>query len=325
MSKAKDERLLKLVRLLLESARPVPIDDIRQYVYPEGQDLPAFKRMFERDKSELRDLAIPLEMVSAAALGQEGYTIPKGRYYMPDLQLDYEERLALAIARRLLAASGTPKSYELASALAKLSADIGTLGLGEPVPTETGLELAEKMSAILSALYLRKALRFEYRAADGTRSERDLHPYSVDARAGRWYVTGLEPERDEARTFRVSRMSRVEVSGGDEPDFEKPESFDAGAGPRDPWEFYEAPAVRARIRFSERIAWLLEEMKPAGAVLTTQDDGGAMLEMNVRNSEGLAAWLAGFGEDAELLEPLELREFYRDWLERSLAALGGGS
>ena len=56
MSKRKTERLLGLVVCLLSTRRYLTADQIRQAVpgYPEQDDL--FKRMFERDKEDLREM-----------------------------------------------------------------------------------------------------------------------------------------------------------------------------------------------------------------------------------------------------------------------------
>ena len=50
--------------------------------YPESFD--AFKRMFERDKEELRELGIPLDMGTNGPLDDEvGYRIPRQAYVLP--------------------------------------------------------------------------------------------------------------------------------------------------------------------------------------------------------------------------------------------------
>ena len=61
MSKRRTERLLSIVVLLLSSRRYLTAEQIRAAVsgYPDEHE--AFKRMFERDKEELRELGIPLE------------------------------------------------------------------------------------------------------------------------------------------------------------------------------------------------------------------------------------------------------------------------
>jgi proteasome accessory factor B len=74
---AKLERLLNLTALLLAARVPVTAEDIqRQLDYPE--DRTAFRRAFERDKEELRDMGIPLrvEPVPGRLPAIDGYRIP---------------------------------------------------------------------------------------------------------------------------------------------------------------------------------------------------------------------------------------------------------
>src|SRR6266487_6276321 len=80
MSRRKTERLLSLVVCLLSSGRFLTATQIRAAVpgYPDSFD--AFKRMFERDKDELRELGIPLETGSNSAADEEpGYRISRDR------------------------------------------------------------------------------------------------------------------------------------------------------------------------------------------------------------------------------------------------------
>ena len=102
MSRRKTERLLSLVVCLLSSQRYLTATQIRAAVpgYPESFD--AFKRMFERDKEELRELGIPLDMGSNATLDDEvGYRIPRQAYELPDIRLEPDEAAVLAVAARV--------------------------------------------------------------------------------------------------------------------------------------------------------------------------------------------------------------------------------
>src|SRR5256884_6903952 len=102
MSKRKTERLLSLVVCLLSSQRYLTATQIRAAVpgYPDSFD--AFKRMFERDKEELRELGIPLDMGSNGPLDEElGYRIPRQRYVLPDIRLEPDEAAVLALAARV--------------------------------------------------------------------------------------------------------------------------------------------------------------------------------------------------------------------------------
>jgi proteasome accessory factor B len=85
MSRRKTERLLSLVVCLLSTGRFLTADPDPAAVpgYPE-QD--AFKRMFERDKDELRELGIPLETGPNHPFDEEpGYRIRQQAYELPEI------------------------------------------------------------------------------------------------------------------------------------------------------------------------------------------------------------------------------------------------
>ena len=99
MSKRRTERLLSVVVLLLSSRRYLTAEEIRAAVrgYPEQHE--AFKRMFERDKEELRELGIPLETGVNNALDEEpGYRIKRQDYELPEIHLEADEAAVLGIA-----------------------------------------------------------------------------------------------------------------------------------------------------------------------------------------------------------------------------------
>ena len=113
LSKRRTERLLSIVVLLLSSRRYLTAEQIRAAVsgYPEDQE--SFKRMFERDKEELRDLGIPLETGRATHSDDDlGYRISRQDYELPEIHLEPDEAAVLGIASRVW------QSAELAGAAA---------------------------------------------------------------------------------------------------------------------------------------------------------------------------------------------------------------
>ena len=105
MSKRKTERLLGLVVCLLSTGRYLTAEQIRDAVpgYPEQDDL--FKRMFERDKEDLRELGVPLETgVNHPFDDDPGYRIRQQAYELPELRLEADEAAVLGLGRAGLAA-----------------------------------------------------------------------------------------------------------------------------------------------------------------------------------------------------------------------------
>jgi hypothetical protein len=94
------ERLINLVIALRETRRPMTAADIRTRVAGYGQsDQEAFRRMFERDKADLRDLGVPVETASLEPYDDRpGYRIDPRQYNLPDVRLAADELAALALA-----------------------------------------------------------------------------------------------------------------------------------------------------------------------------------------------------------------------------------
>ena len=124
MSKRRTERLLSIVVLLLSTRRYLTAEEIRAAVYGYPEQYDAFKRMFERDKEELRELGIPLETGLNNALDEEpGYRISRQDYELPEIQLEPDEAAVLGIALRVW------QSAELAGAAAGALLKLKAAGL----------------------------------------------------------------------------------------------------------------------------------------------------------------------------------------------------
>ena len=94
------ERLLNLVLCLMATRRAVARSDIHASVpgYGPVASGPAFERMFERDKDELRGMGIPVETVFDAHGDIEGYRIARDQYALPPLDFTSAELAVIALA-----------------------------------------------------------------------------------------------------------------------------------------------------------------------------------------------------------------------------------
>jgi predicted DNA-binding transcriptional regulator YafY len=332
----KAERLINLIAMLLEAQRPVTLERIRRSIPGYGQaSMASFKRMFERDKSELRDMGVPISVEPLDAFGEEqGYRIHKEDYYLPEIDFTPEEKVALLLVNRLSLGEVTPLSREAGAALRKLSPDLGDGSrLGHPGSLHWRFapqkEPEEDLTRLWEAAVGRRSVRFVYRSlGKGRAKERELDPYGLYFERGAWYVVGYCHLREGIRSFRVSRIeSRVELAEpeGSGPDFDRPPDFKLEDYSRIlPWEFEEGAEYEARVRFSPRIAWLVE--RDLGDVYRFEParNGGGTLHVTVRNEEAFLNWVLSFAEDAEVISPPQAREKVRERLANILDILGGG-
>ena len=210
MSRKKTERQASLVMCLLNATRYLSVQEIRDTVpgYDSGTE-EAFRRMFERDKDELRELGVPLE---TGGESNDGYRIPRRDYELAEIDLEPDEAAAVGLASRLW--ESAPLSGAMGSALLKLrAAGVEPTSSGD---VEVRIETGEPAFAdCWRATQEGRVLRFAYRTAGtGAPEVREVEPWGLVSRRGWWYLVGHDRGRDASRVFRLSRVvGPVDVIG----------------------------------------------------------------------------------------------------------------
>ncbi len=311
------ERLLNLVGLLLETRRPLTFDEIRETLDAYRADnVESAKRMFERDKDALREYGVPLELTDLDAWGTEqGYVIPKERYYLPEIAFTPEEITALFVASR----SGREET-EVEQGVRKLlfGADGGALaGLGGGSLVAGSDARSATLVAVADAVQQHRRVRFVYRTAQGSTGERVVDAWGMVFRGGHWYLLGHDREREEVRAFRLSRVAGEladEGEGSGPPEGFRPSEHVQGA----PWDA--GAGERASVAFASRVAWLVEDAFPGARQGSTLDDGRIVVSVPFADETAIASLLLQYGADAEVLEPASVREE----IVRRLEEVAGG-
>jgi len=313
------ERLTNLVAVLLETRRPLTLEEIVERVpgYPSERE--SYRRQFERDKATLREIGVPIALEALYAFDQEtGYRIHREDYELPPLDLTDDERVALQLAVtavRMGGGAGEAGGGAGRDALLKLG------GLeGVAAPTLAALPDVPALPALFDAYRRRARVSFTYRGGP-----RRLDPYGILFRNGHWYVVGFDPDRDAIRAFRADRIeSAIEAGPGGA--FERPDPFDPGSALREePWRFGDEEPTDALVLVSATQAGWVEADLGAQAVTERRDDGSIVVRMGVTNREAFRSFVLGLLDHAEVLAPPELRADMVAWLTALAAPVGGGA
>jgi proteasome accessory factor B len=314
VSRRKTERLLNLVVCLLATNRYLTAAQIRRAVpgYPDSDE--AFKRMFERDKEELRELGVPLE-VGTDEGDEAGYRIPRQAYELPDLHLTADEAAVLGLAARVWQRASLAEAAS--GALLKLSA----AGIDTHPETTVGIEPRvdtddPAFPALWQAVRDGRPVAFDYQALGRTSgSRRRLEPWGVVSRRGRWYVVGHDRDRDAVRVFRLSRITSEVVGDGAAGTVIVPEGADVRAIAFD-WDEAPAPAREATVRLRKGGA---QGLRRWARDVRDIDAGWDRATLEFRGLDRFAPYLARFADDVVVLDPPDLREAVIQQLKQVLA------
>jgi proteasome accessory factor BC len=306
-------RQLSLVAFLMAERRPLTAREVKSHVegYSEMSD-EAFARRFYSDRAELVGLGVPLHSQRDEFTGEELYTLRSEHYFLPPLELSDEELAALQTCFYLLEGKF---AYAEPLRLALQNLALGRPGFSD-APSRTAVqvevldpdyspEMPGRLSKLEGAISKGRTVKFSYWAiyADEER-ERTVNPYALLPESGVWYVIGRDLDREDIRTFRVSRIrGDIRFATRRERDFRLPADFDIDRfRDRPPWQIGEI-AGEARIEVSPATAWWVERTYGRRGRL---EDGVFVTEF--ASLPLLASWILRQDGRAVPLEPRGLRE-----------------
>jgi proteasome accessory factor B len=307
VSSARAERLVNLVLCLLSTRQFLSAERIRSIVpgYADAANDEAFFRMFERDKTELRELGVPLESGRHAIDTADGYRIARQDYELGEIDLESDEAAAVALAARLwdspeLAGPAHGALLKLRAAGVEVDEDQGRVQ-----PRVRGGEPA--FAPLLAAVQAGRAVTFEHRRGGpgGEVVRRTVEPWGVVSWRGRWYVVGHDRDRVAPRSFRVSRIVGPVRAIGPTGAVTVPADVDLMAMVR---RGVEPPPVVGAARL-----WVADGrangVRRLGRVIGPRlhaGQAGDELEVELRSIDTVARWLAGHGPDIVVLGPQAL-------------------
>jgi proteasome accessory factor B len=204
MARARTERMLNLLFVLLNSRTPLTREQIRERVPGYGDSNEAFERMFERDRSALRDLAIPVETKPVDMFHDDvlGYRIDRSDWLMPEISITAEERTYLALA------ASAWQNAQLSTAARQAVSSVDAREQGAEISVPVSLAKGRRhITEILAAIANGKTVVFDYVGLNQSEVvKRTIDPWRALLHSGHWYLIGFDQDKGEVRTFRTDRI-----------------------------------------------------------------------------------------------------------------------
>lgn len=323
------ERLFSLVLALIATESGLTKSEILSTVrgYAERYDQPGaaknLDRQFERDKDELRELGIPLEVFDTPGSPDDNqlsrYRIPKAAYDLPDEVRFTPDEFALL---RLAAEVWREQSLSADSqrALTKLRA----IGVD---PSEPVIGYAPRLRVrdaafdpLRVALDSRATVRFSYfTPGRGAPRERTADPLAIVSHEGRWHLHAFDHDADAPRTFLLSRITGDVVTLSERSVHASPEGVQ-----------HRILAELEEIRLSNRAVLRVSvgsdaEVRLGRRAITPESGSSSVahtIALHFTDAEILADELASYGPEVVVLEPESLRDAVRARLRTVLEAHG---
>jgi len=283
-------------------------------------------RTVQRYIARLQDLCIPVE--STRGVGG-AYRLKPG-FRLPPMMFTDEEAFALTLGLRALRHLGlaafAPATEGAAAKLGRVLPDRlrdGTKAVEEVVAVEPGPWVISTSADLLirccTAVRMRCRISFHYESHAGASSRREVEPYGIVHMDGRWYVIGRCLLREDLRTFRLDRVSELEVT---DQTFDRPAAFDAKDYLQRSMAFVQAgfsiqvwldlPIHRARSHFAMH------------RVMLEDENSGTTLRCAREDLEPFAAMLLTLGCSIEVRQPPELHAAFARLAVRAKEAACGG-
>ena len=303
----KIERLINLTIALLATKRYLTKSEIFNSVDGYEGTPETRERMFERDKDDLRSLGIEIEVGSFDPLfnDEAGYKIKQEKYQfeLGDISSTDVSLLSLAAEAWQEASFGDVAQ----KALLKLrSIGIASDEISIPGSVHKLNDGGQDLSLITKAIAQNQILNFAYLDSSMKSFARRVVPIALSTRSGYWYLSGVDQEIQEIRTFRIDRI-QGEVSASEGPrDFETPVGFDATkALSHSPSNDFAVIDVRVGKATSLR----------ALAISTKSLGEWDQIRVPIFNLDSMASLVLWHGKDTLVQEPNNLRELVIQHLE----------
>src|SRR5690606_28962352 len=137
-------------------------------------------------------------------------------------------------------------------------------------------DIGERFAQLEAATRNRKRVSLHYRTAStGYTRRREVDPYGVVYRAGKWLLVGYGHSRRGVRSLRLDRLGEVSVAPKPKsPGFERPRAVDARAfATRSPWTFRQAEVEVGELTIRPEAARVANDDFGPDAERVENDDG----------------------------------------------------
>lgn len=297
MSAEKTERLINLTLGLLSSKRYLTKNEIFRNVAGYSGSADTMERMFERDKDELRNMGIEIEVGQIDPLFEDevGYLIKSSDIQIQPTDFSKEELMLMTMAANTWKESVfSDVSNNALMKLASIDSQITLNKVAISTFNEDGITLLQ-FEKIIEAIKDRKFLSFLYNDKD-----RLIAPYALKFLNGFWYLIGQD-QGLQIKVFKIIRIQSEIKSISNKPSFDIPSDFNVDEFLKK--ENKEKKKVATLLIRENRVMALRNKGKVSPA-----PNGWEKLEISFDDLNQLTTEILWYADDVVVESPRELRD-----------------
>ncbi|HEY9043953.1 MAG TPA: YafY family protein [Rheinheimera sp.] len=279
------------------------------------------KRTVRRYIRALEDLGIPV----TTEQGRDGGYMLVAGFKLPPMMFTNDETLALSLG--LLAAKNLqlPDTDTAISSIqaklervmpAKLKSRTRAIAdnIKVIIPAAEAETSGQHLAPLLEAMEQQCSVIIQYAAYQQSVVARQVDPYGLLFRLGRWYLCAYCHLRRELRTFRLDRLQRIERHPHQ---FQRPADFDSA-------EYFNRSLFDMPGNLAVQIVFHTDKQTAAQVIGLTASmlkphADGLLLNSRTDSCLHLAQWLSQLPFDFSIIEPPELKQALKQQAGRLMA------
>jgi len=178
-------------------------------------------------------------------------------------------------------------------------------------PWGSGPNDSNKFVNVRKAILESRVITFDYVSAEGAKSHRSVEPMQLVFKGPAWYLWGYCRQRRDLRTFRISRIRNLIVTG------EKYQRRQFVAKEPDDSSESQFRVVTVKLRFQPEALYRLYDDYD-DAELVENPDGTYEVSITLPEDDWVYGHILSFGNNVEVLEPPHVRDIIREKIEKAV-------
>lgn len=279
-----------------------------------AETLEVDKKTIYRYISSLNKANIPVHTKK----GRYGGFYIDEEFYMKPSKLSEDEVQSLLMATQILTEeNGFTKQKDLQSAVSKIKSfsvnkdiELKTLNdNGDFKINEIGSlqNLEDKISKINYSMSRGRALSLNYFSINkSSLTIRKVDPYNLIFKSGAWYIIGYCHMKQQVETFKVSRIKSLKIT---DEIYMRPYNFELKDYLEKNWALFTGEKTKVTIKFDKNMDCFIRDTKwHVNQEIKNLEDGSVLFSVYVDETDDIKNWVMGFGKNAEVIEPSQLRD-----------------